>query len=107
MSIPRLDVFQVLGDPSRRQILQLLAEKSRNINSITEHFAMSRPAISKHIKILHNSGFINIQIEGREHFCTLNKKGFDEIKQWINYFDKFWNTKLSNLENLLNNKIKH
>ncbi|THU40547.1 helix-turn-helix transcriptional regulator [Niastella caeni] len=104
MATPNLDVFQVIADPSRRQILQMLTKDSYNINSISEKFEMSRPAVSKHIKILQTAGFISIQIVGREHYCALNKKGFEEIRKWINHFDQFWNSKLKNLEKLLNNK---
>lgn len=104
MAIPNLDVFQVIADPSRRQILELLTQDSYNINSLSENFDMSRPAVSKHIKILETAGFVSIREIGRERFCELNKEGFDEIRNWMNYFDKFWNNKLKNLETLMNRK---
>jgi len=104
MAIPDLDVFQVIADPSRRQILQLLTKDSYNINSLSENFDMSRPAVSKHIKILQTAGFISIQEIGRERYCVLNQEGFNEIRNWVNHFDKFWNSKLKNLEKVLNNK---
>ena len=66
---------------------------------------MSRPAVSKHIKILHSAGFISIQDIGRERYCTLKKDGFDELQEWISYFDLFWASKLKKLETLLNNKL--
>jgi len=105
MATPNLDAFQVIGDPSRRQILQLLTKDSYNINSISENFEMSRPAVSKHIKILQTAGFVSIQVIGREHYCILNQEGFNEIRDWINHFDKFWNSKLKKLETVLNNKL--
>ena len=104
MAIPNLDVFQVIADPSRRQILQLLTKDSYNINSISENFDMSRPAISKHVKILQTAGFVSIKTIGRERHCVLNQEGFDEVRKWINHFDKFWNSKLKNLEKALNSK---
>ena len=104
MATPNLDAFQVISDPSRRQILQLLTKDSYNINSISENFEMSRPAVSKHIKILETAGFISIQEIGRERYCTLSKEGFTEIRNWMNHFDKFWNSKLKNLETILNHK---
>jgi DNA-binding transcriptional ArsR family regulator len=106
MAIPDLDVFQVIADPSRRQILQMLTKESYNINSISQQFDMSRPAVSKHIKILETAGFVTIRIDGRERYCVLNEEGFDEIKKWIQYFDRFWNSKLKNLEKLLNKKTR-
>jgi DNA-binding transcriptional ArsR family regulator len=104
MAIPNLDVFQVIADPNRRQILHLLTKDSYNINSLSENFNMSRPAVSKHIKVLQRAGFISIQEIGRERYCTLSKEGFIEIRNWMDYFDQFWNSKLKNLETLLNQK---
>lgn len=104
MAIPTLDVFQVVGDPSRRKMLLLLFAGSMTINNLAENFDMSRPAVSKHVKILETAGFISITDVGRERYCTLKKDGFDEIQSWISYFDKFWFTKLQKLEDLLNNK---
>jgi len=106
MATPTLDVFQVIADPSRRQILHLLTKNSYNINTLAENFEMSRPAVSKHIGILQTAGFITITCIGRERFCTLNQDGFIELRNWINYFDKFWNIKLKNLDTVLKRKKK-
>jgi len=99
-----LDAFQVLADPSRRQILQLLAEEPRTINSIAQNFEMSRPAVSKHLKVLHQSGFINIQDVGRKRYCTLKREGFKELQDWISFFDSFWLSSLQKLETILNDR---
>ncbi len=106
MATATLDAFQVIADPSRRQILRLLTKDSYNINSLAENFEMSRPAVSKHISILYTAGFININVIGRERYCTLNEKGFIELRNWINYFDEFWSSKLKKLETILNKKNK-
>jgi DNA-binding transcriptional ArsR family regulator len=105
MAIPTLDAFQVIGDPSRRKMLMLLSEDNLTINSLADNFDMSRPAVSKHIKILHSAGFISIQDIGRERYCTLKKDGFEELQAWISYFDNFWTSKLKKLESLLNKKL--
>ncbi|GAC1550074.1 MAG: metalloregulator ArsR/SmtB family transcription factor [Mucilaginibacter sp.] len=105
MAIPTLDAFQVIGDPSRRKMLMLLSADSMTINSLADNFDMSRPAVSKHIKILYNAGFISIQDIGRERHCMLKKDGFEELQAWISYFDEFWASKLKKLEALLNNKL--
>lgn len=104
MATQTFDVFQVIADPSRRQILQLLSKDSLTINSLAENFEMSRPAVSKHVKILNDAGFISIQNIGRERYCILKQDGFNELQEWIGYFDKFWLSKLKKLETLLNNK---
>ncbi|WAC14116.1 ArsR/SmtB family transcription factor [Dyadobacter pollutisoli] len=105
MATPTLDAFQVIGDPSRRKMLMLLSEDSLTINSLADNFDMSRPAVSKHIKILHNAGFISIEDIGRERYCTLKQDGFNELQDWISYFDKFWVSKIKTLETLLNNRL--
>ncbi|WP_185291040.1 MULTISPECIES: ArsR/SmtB family transcription factor [Weeksellaceae] len=104
MTAQTLDTFQAIADPSRRQILQLLSKDSLTINTLAENFEMSRPAVSKHIKILNNAGFISIQNIGRERYCILKQDGFNELQEWIDYFDKFWLSKLKKLEMLLNKK---
>jgi DNA-binding transcriptional ArsR family regulator len=105
MAQPRLDVFQVVADPSRRQILRLLSNDSLTINALAENFDMSRPAVSKHIKILEYAGFISIEDVGRERHCMLKQDGFNALHEWIDFFDAFWKTRLEKLESLLNNKI--
>ncbi len=97
----------MVADPSRRQILRLLSKDSLTINSLAEHFDMSRPAVSKHIKILHGAGFISIRDIGRERHCMLKKEGFEKLQEWINYFDNFWLSKLEKLKSLLGNKLKN
>lgn len=104
MTQQALDIFQVIADPNRRYILELLTEKSLSINALAEHFDMSRPAVSKHIKALHTAGFISIEDIGRERFCILEQDGFNDLQEWINYFDTFWKNKLQTLETVLNKR---
>src|SRR5258708_37976425 len=106
MTAPTLDAFQVMADPSRRQMMRLLSKESMTINALAENFDMSRPAVSKHIKIMYNAGFISITDIGRERHCTLKQDGFNQLQDFIDYFDKFWESKLKKLETLLNNKAK-
>jgi DNA-binding transcriptional ArsR family regulator len=94
----------VIGDASRRKMLMLLSQDSLTINSLADNFDMSRPAVSKHIKILYNAGFITIQDVGRERYCSLKQDGFNELKDWISFFDQFWAMKLKKLDHLLNKK---
>lgn len=104
MTVPALDAFQVIADPSRRQILEMLTEDSMTINALAENFEMSRPAVSKHVKILYNSGFISIEDSGRERYCSLKQDGFAELQDWISYFDEFWTVRLKKLETLMNKR---
>ena len=104
MATQTFDAFQVIADPSRRQMMMLLSKDSMTINRLAENFDMSRPAVSKHIKIMYNAGFISITDIGRERYCTLKQDGFNELQNFIDYFDKFWASKLKKLETILNNK---
>lgn len=106
MRASTFDAFQVIADPSRREMLMMLSKDSMTINSLAENFDMSRPAVSKHIKILYGAGFISIKDIGRERHCTLKKDGFNDVQDFINYFDKFWTNKLGKLQALLTNKSK-
>jgi DNA-binding transcriptional ArsR family regulator len=106
MQTQTLDTFQVIADPSRRQMLMMLSKDSMTINSLAENFDMSRPAVSKHIKILYHAGFISIKDIGRERHCVLKQDGFNELQDFINYFDKFWTNKLKKLQSLLDSKSK-
>ncbi|MDB4921436.1 helix-turn-helix transcriptional regulator [Mucilaginibacter sp.] len=99
-----LDPFQAIADPSRRGILMLLTKNKLSINSLAGNFDISRPAVSKHVKVLYDAGLIQIKDQGRERYCELKPDGFDEVKEWLNFFDKFWKNKLQNLENLLNER---
>ncbi|ETZ23008.1 helix-turn-helix transcriptional regulator [Pedobacter sp. V48] len=101
MKQPNLDVFQVIADGSRREILHLLTAESLTINAIAGKFEISRPAISKHIKILEHAGFLTIEDRGRERFCLLSQQGFYQLREWLDYYDNFWKQKLGKLEMLM------
>jgi DNA-binding transcriptional ArsR family regulator len=101
MKLNYTDPFQAIADVSRREILHLLSKNDLTINSLAENFEMSRPAVSKHIKILYQAGFISIKDSGRERICALKKDGFKDMQSWINFFDKFWNSKLDALGDFL------
>lgn len=102
MNLQQVDTFHAIADNNRRQILQLLSTESRSINSLAENFEISRPAISKHIKILELSGFISIENIGRERHCKLKQDGFVELQNWMSFFDDFWKNKLNKLDTLMN-----
>jgi len=97
----RRDVFQAIADPTRREILGILANQPLNLNSVAEKFDVSRPAISKHIKILTECGLITVHIEGREHYCEAKLDKLSEVSDWIEQYRKFWEDKLDSLEKYL------
>jgi len=79
----RRDVFQAIADPTRREIIQLLAQQTMNLNSVVENFLISRPAISKHIKILSECGLVIIKQQGRERYCEVDLERLDEVEKWV------------------------
>ena len=97
----RRDVFQAISDPTRRQIISLLAAQSLNLNAVADHFEISRPAISKHIKILTECGLIRIRQEGRERHCEAKLKKLNEVSDWVEQYREFWTKKLDALEEFL------
>src|ERR1700744_610326 len=100
----RRDVFQAIADPTRRDILNLLSHQSLNLNSIAENFNISRPAISKHIKILTECGLIIINQDGRERWCKARLKPLNEVSEWVEKYRFFWTQKLDALEDFLMNE---
>ena len=97
----RRDVFQAIADPTRREIINMIAHETLNLNSVAEKFHISRPAISRHIKILTECGLIVINQKGRERHCEANLKKLNEVSMWVEQYRKFWNLKLDALENYL------
>jgi DNA-binding transcriptional ArsR family regulator len=96
------DVFAAIGDPTRRQILLLLTGGAMSVSMLADNFDISRPAVSKHIKTLEQTKLISITDSGRERYCALNADGFQEVRDWLEFYEQFWQQKLKNLGDLLN-----
>jgi DNA-binding transcriptional ArsR family regulator len=97
----RRDVFQAIADPTRREILNMIAYQSLNLNAVAENFTVSRPAISKHIKILTECGLIVVVQQGRERFCKAELGKLNEVSQWVEQYRVFWTKKLDALGEFL------
>ena len=98
----RRDVFQAIADPTRREILNMIAHQSLNVNSVTEHFDVSRAAIYKHMKILTECGLVEVKQKGRERYCEAKLGKLGEVSDWIGQYRQFWETRLDALETYLN-----
>ena len=97
----RRDVFQAIADPTRRAIISLVAHQALNLNAVAENFDVSRPAISKHIKILTECGLIIVKQQGRERYCEANLKSLGEVSEWVEQYRTFWNNRLDALGDFL------
>lgn len=102
----RRDVFQAIADPTRREIIHLIAHQSLNLNAVANHFPISRPAISKHIKILAECGLIVIRQEGRERYCEAKLHKLKTVASWAETYKVFWAKKLDALEDFLEKEKK-
>ena len=103
----RRDVFQAIADPTRRAIITLIALQAMTPNAIAEHFDMSRQAVSKHLQILSECELVHTEQQGREIYYQLELKKMKEIDKWLNQFRKMWETKFSQLDNVLANLKKN
>lgn len=92
------DVFEAIADPTRRKILRLLSEKNLPIAGIVDQFSVSRTAIVKHLTILTNASLVREEKRGREKIYSINPEPLTEVKQWLSYFDRFWDNKLAILK---------
>ena len=92
------DVFQAIADPTRREIIHLVSNQSLNLNAVAGKFNISRPAISKHIKILTECGLIEIRQQGRERYCEAKLDRLNEVSEWVQQHKKMWESRFDSLE---------
>ena len=97
----RRDVFQAIADPTRRAIILLLAVQAMTPNALAEHFATTRQAVSKHLRILTECELVDQQPLGREIHYQLNLDKMKEIDQWLEQFRSIWESRFSQLDHVL------
>jgi DNA-binding transcriptional ArsR family regulator len=97
----RRDVFQAIADPNRRAILSLLAAQRLTLNGVAEKFRISRPAISRHIKILKECGLVAIHQQGRERYCEARLDRLQEVSDWVETSRQLWEQRLDRLDEYL------
>ena len=99
----RRDVFQAIADPTRRAILSLLAPQAMTPNAIAEHFASTRQAVSKHIKILTECELVTQKQSGREIYYHFNPQKMKEVDKWLEPFRAKWEDRFNQLNGVLKN----
>jgi len=95
------DVFQAIADPTRRKLLKLLSTEEMPVTVITGHFPITRTAVSKHLRVLADAGLVKERKVGRETRYKLEPEPLHELKDWLQYFELFWENKLSALKLLV------
>ncbi len=97
----RRDVFQAIADPNRRAILSLLAQQRLTLNGVAENFRISRPAVSRHIRILKECGLVVVIPQGRERFVEARFDKLEEVTRWVEQYRQLWEEKFNRLDILL------
>ncbi|MEY2193502.1 ArsR/SmtB family transcription factor [Neobacillus sp. BF23-41] len=100
------DVFQAIADPTRRKLLKLLSKEEMPVTAISEHFPISRTAVSKHLRVLADAGLVKERKAGRETRYKLEPEPLNELKDWLQYFELFWENKLSALRLFVEPDVK-
>jgi DNA-binding transcriptional ArsR family regulator len=97
----RRDVFQAIADPNRRAILSLLAKERLTLNGVADNFRISRPAVSRHIKILVECGLVYVSQQGRERYCEVKPDKLNEVSDWIDQYRQIWEGRFGRLDDIL------
>jgi DNA-binding transcriptional ArsR family regulator len=94
----RTAVFRAIADPTRREILGLLREGPRTVGDIAANFRTSRPAISKHLRVLRSAGLIAARQHGTARVCQLNARPLRAVGEWLRDYEAFWGESLRSLK---------
>ena len=99
--VARRDVFKGIADPTRREIIGMVARAPLNLNTLSEGFDMSRQAVALHVKILAECGLIVIRQKGREKYCEARLDSLSEVSRWIESYRQHWEHKLDSLDSYI------
>lgn len=103
MSRPPADqTFDALANPARRELLHLLLDHGEQpVNQLAAHFAMRRPSVSEHLKVLRDAGLVSERKRGRQRYYGIRPQPLVELRDWLAPFESFWQRKMGNLRDLL------
>jgi DNA-binding transcriptional ArsR family regulator len=93
-----MDGFTALADPTRRKIVELLADGPRGAGSLADEFAVSRPAISRHLRVLRETGVVSVRSQAQRRIYEIDPTGLDEIAAWVHRYRTYWSDRLDQLE---------
>ena len=97
-------VFRAIADPTRREIINMLALKDMSVSEVAASFEMTRPAVAKHLGILKEADLIIVRKEGRRNVNQLTPDSLKTVVDWLSYFDRFWDEKLAKLKQIVENE---
>ena len=96
-----MNAFNILSDPSRRRILDLLLQGPKPVNYLVQEIGMSQPVVSKHLRILRNAGFVTSEPDRQRRLYSIRAEPLLEVDQWLAPYRRFWSEKLNALEDYL------
>jgi len=100
------DVFQILAEPSRRQLLDALRHGERSVNELVDRTHMSQPSVSKQLRLLLDSGVVSLRKAGRQHLYTIRGRPLREASEWLSCYERFWEEGLSRLDEILQEETR-
>lgn len=95
------DLFAILADPTRRQIVALLAERERSVGELVAAFSVSQPAISRHLRVLREAGLVRVRGDGQRHIYRLDAAPLAALDAWLERYRHFWIARLDDLDRRL------
>ncbi len=101
-----VDVFSALSNPVRRSILTQLRRGPRGVTEIARGFRIGRPAVSEHLQVLRRAGLVREEPRGRERYYHLDPRPLAEVERWLGVFTRYWNERLTALEDLLEEETR-
>jgi DNA-binding transcriptional ArsR family regulator len=102
----QLDTFQTLADPTRRRIVEALGHGERQVNDIVKQAGVHQSGVSRHLRILHESGFVSMRPQGQRRLYSLRPDPFCELDKWLAQYRKLWEARLDRLGAALEKKRK-
>lgn len=94
-------VFSALADPTRRNILQRLAHGDQSAGELAAPFEVSRPAISRHLRVLRDAGLVSVRVDGRERWFSLDSHGVTDAQAWLHELRGMWRESLFSLKSFV------
>lgn len=95
------DVFQLLAEPSRRNLLDALRDGERSVTDLVGRTRMSQPSVSKQLRILRDSGVVSLRAVGRQHLYSIQGRSLREASEWLSFYEHFWQGGLTRLDEAL------
>ena len=96
-----MDIFETLAEPTRRRIVELLADRERSVTELCAEFTVSQPAVSRHLKVLREADLVGCRVDAQRRVYSLRPGPLQELDRWLERYRSYWHDRLDDLEDLL------